>query len=56
MSRARVVILRNPAKPDAELKLASLVMRKCADVVATGIAADAAELSANSRPRHRAGR
>ncbi len=40
----RVVILRNPAKPDAETKMASLVeaVRGRADVVACGLVGDAA--------------
>ena len=46
MDRPRVVILRNPAKPDAQAKLASLVERlaSCAKVVGTGVIEEAAQL------------
>jgi NAD+ kinase len=46
MSLPRVVILRNPAKPDAEAKLAFLAeaLSRHAEVAATGTAGDAPEL------------
>ncbi len=53
MKPPRVVIVRNPAKPDAEAKLASLVesLRSHASVAATGVVSETAQLTADRPDR-----